>query len=256
MDAGDEQWEAIASQLSKAALEQGDVIAKFGDSVPNDAVWQFKALMDTGDDIFAAAQAFFWALEELKKLPVRALSVWDKIDAEDHLRIWARDLPGERRPRWTVVAMTAGAWCNALEGFIRGISSSSIDPSIVARVRGAFPDAGIDWDNLEQAKRQIAHKMLLSTRRNGQCFEYMRVAFGCDIAPEVGQALKSLVAFRNSATHPERGRRHADHQKHPCSAEWVSWANAIRVLAGGIIAALAGRLKERRAKGEKIPLFP
>lgn len=236
----------------------GDITPDLHRRVPNDDLWQLKALSDTGEDIFMTTIATLQAIEELGKRPpkVQQLSPEGGHDAEDRMRIWAADPVGHGRPRWTIVAMAATAWCNVLEGFLRGVSETAIDARAVTRVQAAFPEAKINWGVIATASDEIISRMLPSTKRNGQSFRYIEAVFGCQIDPEVGRALRSLVLFRNEVTHPKRGRTHDEHRSSPSSAQWVAWAASVRCLAGTVIRALADRLDERRATGEVIPLFP
>ena len=148
------------------------------------------------------------------------------------------------------------SWIEPLEGFLRGICATAIDAGAVARVRAAFPDAKINWGVIPTARDDITARMLPSTKRNGQSFQYIEAVFGCRIDPEIGRGLRSLVLFRNEVTHPHRGRTHDEHRSHASSAQWVAWAASVRCLAGTVTRALADRLDERRATVEVIPLFP
>jgi hypothetical protein len=226
--------------------------------VPSDDLWQLKALIDTGEDIFMTTIVTLQAIEDLGKQPPKVQQLWPEggHDAEDRMRIWAADPAGHGRPRWTIVAMAATAWCNVLEGFLRGVSATAIDSGAVARVRGAFPEAQIDWSDIPRARDKITAKMLPSTKKKGQHARYVETVFGCTIDADVGQGLRSLISFRNEVTHPRRGRTHDEHRDCPSSAEWVAWAASVRCLAGTVMRALADRLDERRAAGEVVPLFP
>jgi hypothetical protein len=255
---GPPSWEAIAQRLSVLQKSVGDISPDLHRRVPNDDLWQFKALIDTGEDIFMTAIVTLGAIDELGKQPPKVQQLWPEggHDAEDRMRIWAADPVGYNRPRWTVVAMSATAWCSVLEGFLRGVSATAIDAGAVARVRRGFPEATIDWGAVPTARNQITPKMLPSTKKKGQFARYIEAVFGCTIDSDVGQGLRSLISFRNEVTHPHRGRTHDEHRDCPTSAEWVAWAASVRCLAGTVIRALADRLDERRAAGEVIPLFP
>jgi hypothetical protein len=226
--------------------------------VPNDDLWQFKALIDTGEDIAAITIAALGAIESLGKTPpkVQELEPEGGHDAEDRMRIWAADPCGYKRPNWTIVMMGAISWCSVLEGFLRGLSATAIDVTALARVRSAFPDVkGIDWAAVEKARDPILGKMVPSARKSSQFFGYIEAVFGCKVDPVIREALLSLIAFRNTVTHPDRGRAHDEHRNVPLSDQWVAWADAVRTLAGTVIRALAERLDERRAGGEVVPLF-
>lgn len=257
-DAQQVSWPQIADELSAIVASQGDIHRDLHMRVPNDDLWQFKALLDTGDDIFSVTIATLWAIEQLGKVPPKVQELWPEggHDAEDRLRIWAADPAGHKRPRWTIVAMAATAWCNVLEGFLSGVAQTAIDANAFDRVRAAFPDAEIDWASVDLAREKILQRMLPSTKRKGQSFRYLEAVFGCQISPTIPVALRALYFFRHSVIHPKRGRTHDEHEHHPSSEEWVSWATAVRALAGLLIRALADRLDERRAAGELIPLFP
>lgn len=251
-------WERVAEHLTALMQSVGDISPDLHRRVPNDALWQFKALIDTGEDIFMTTIVTLQAIEELGKQPPKVQQLWPegRHDAEDRARIWAADPVGHNRPRWTIVAMAATAWCNVLEGFLRGISATAIDAGAVSRVRAAFPEAKIEWDAAQTARDQITAKMLPSTKKNGQSFRYIEAVFECQVDSQVERGLRSLIVFRNEVTHPQRGRTHDEHRNSPSSAEWVAWAGSVRCLAGTVIRALADRLDERRAAGEVIPLFP
>lgn len=255
---GPPSWEAVAECLRVRLTAIGGISADLHHRVPNDDLWQFKALIDTGEDIFLTTIVTLQAIEELGKQPPKVQQLWPEggHDAEDRMKIWAADPVGYNRPRWTIVAMAATAWCNVLEGFLRGISATAIDSGAVSRVRGAFPEAQIEWGDVSKARDRITAKMLPSTKKKGQFARYIETVFGCQIDPEVGRGLRSLITFRNDVTHPKRGRTHDEHRDCPSSAEWVAWAASARCLAGTVIRALADRLDERRAAGEVIPLFP
>ena len=251
-------WEPVAERLSALMKSLGDISPDLHSRVPSDCLWQFKALIDTGEDIFMTTIVALQAVDDLGKQPPKVQQLWREggHDAEDRMRIWASDPAGHNRPQWTIVAMAATAWCNVLEGFLRGISATAIDAGAVSRVRGAFPDAQIDWGVLPTARSQITAKMLPSTKKKGQSFRYVEAVFGCQIDSDVGCGLRSLITFRNAVTHPKRGRTHDEHRDCPSSAEWVAWAASVRCLAGTVIRALADCLDGRRAAGEVIPLFP
>jgi hypothetical protein len=250
-------WATLAEKLSEAVAKQGDILAGLHSRVPSDDLWQYKALLDTGEDIFAVTLAAFWAIDALGKQPPKVRDPWPLggLDAEDRLRIWAADPTGDRRPRWMIVAMAATAWCNALEGFLGGLTATAVDAHAVQRVRAAFPEADIQWESFETARVQIAQRMVPSTKRKGQSLRYIEAVFGCKIEEDIGLGLRALVVFRNSVIHPTRGRAHDEHRNHPCSDEWACWAGTVRALAGLLMKSLADRLDERRAAGESIPLF-
>jgi hypothetical protein len=226
--------------------------------LPNDELWQFKALVDTGEDIYATTIVALQAIDALGKELHKTTGPGPdgSLSTEDRLRVWAGDPAGHGRPQWTVVAMAATAWCNVLEGFLNGISAMAISVDAVARVRSVFPDAGIEWASIESARRAIAPRMRPSTKKKAQWVGYLEAVFGCRFDADVVIALRSLVSFRNTVIHPERGRSHDEHRSHPSSEEWVAWSLAVRILAGTIMNALADRIDERRAAGEIIPLFP
>ena len=225
--------------------------------VPNDDLWQFQALIDTGQDIIAATVVTLHAIEELSKVPPNVQELWPQggHDAEDQLRIWAMDPCGYQRPRWTIVAMGAMSWCNVLEGFLRSISVTAIDASAIVRVQKAFPKAEIEWTSVEKARDTITSRMLPSARMGAHSFEYIEAVFGCTVDPVIREALISLISFRNAVTHPDGGRTHDQHRNPPSSEQWVAWSASVRTLAGTVIRGLADRLDERRAGGEVIPLF-
>jgi hypothetical protein len=250
-------WADLAGRLTSIVTAQGDVLNGLHSRIPGDDRWQYKALLDSGDDIFAVTLAAFWAIDSLGRQPPTKPDPWPEggLSSEDRLRIWAADPAGHKRPRWTVVAMAAMAWSNALEGFLSGLSEISIDVQAVKRVRQSFPDANIEWDTPILARAKIAQRMLPSTRRRGQSLQYIEAVFGCTIVEDIASGLQALVTFRNSVVHPKQGRTHDDHRTHPCSDQWTCWANAVRALAGVVIASLADRLDERRALGESIPLL-
>jgi hypothetical protein len=236
---------------------QGDVLHDLHSRIPGDDLWQYKALLDTGDDIFAVTLATFWAIDALGRQPPTKPDPWPEggQTSEDRLRIWAADPTGDQRPRWIVVSMAATAWSNALEGFLSGLSEIAIDGHAVQRVQKMFPDAEIEWDAPILAREKIAQRMLPSARRKGQSLRYIEAVFGCSIVEDIGCGLQALVTFRNSVIHPKRGRTHDEHRNHPCSDQWTCWAHAVRALAGVVIRSLADRLDERRALGESIPLM-
>jgi hypothetical protein len=251
-------WSRVAEQLSVLMTSVGDISPDLHGRVPNDELWQFKALIDTGEDIFMTTLATMRAIEELRKQPPKDRNAGQDggHDSEDRLRIWAADPIGHNRPRWTIVAMGATAWCNVLEGFLSGISLTAIDKGAVGRVRSAFPDAQINWDSIDSAREAITARMLPSTKRKSQSLRYIEAVFACHLDPMIGVGLQSLVLFRNAVSHPKRGRSHDDHRNPPSSDQWVSWSATVRALAGTVIRALADRIDERRAAGEVIPLFP
>ena len=250
-------WATLAERLAGIVTSQGDVLDGLHSRIPGDDLWQHKALMDTGDDVFAVTLAALWAIDTLGRQPPTKPDPWPEggLSSEDRLRIWAADPAGHQRPQWTVVAMAATAWCNALEGFLSGLSEIAIDEQAIQRVQKAFPDADIEWDSPIMARAKIAQRMLPSTRRKGQALRYIEAVFDCAIVEDIGCGLQALVTFRNSVIHPKRGRTHDEHRTHPCSDQWTCWAHAVRALAGMVTTSLADRLDERRASGESIPLF-
>jgi hypothetical protein len=149
--------------------------------------------------------------------------------------------------------MAAAAWCNVLEGFLRGISATALDATAIARVRAAFPDTQIEWDSPDSAKDKITSRMLPSTKKKGQSMKYIEAVFGCQIDPAIVVSLQSLVSFRQEVTHPSRGRTHDEHDP-PSADQWIAWSAAVRALAGTVIRSLADRIDERRVAGEVIPL--
>ena len=249
-------WREIANHLSALMAAVGDISPDLNRRVPSDDLWQFKALIDTGEDIFLTTIATLGAIGELGKQPPKVQEVWPEggHDAEDRLRIWAADPARHNRPQWTIIAMSATAWCNVLEGFLNGTSATAIDAHAITRVRTAFPD--VPWDTVASPREVIAARMLPSTKRKGQSLRYVEAVFGCRLDPSIAVALRSLVSFRNAVTHPKRGRTHDEHRSPPSSEEWVVWSAAVRAFAGTVIRALADRLDERRGAGEVIPLFP
>jgi hypothetical protein len=249
-------WAALAERLASIVTAQGDVLHDLHSRIPGDDLWQYKALLDTGDDIFAVTLATLWAIDTLGKQPPTTPDPWPEggLSAEDRLRIWAADPAGDQRPRWTIVAMAAAAWCNALEGFLSGLSEIAIDGGAIQRVQAAFPEAHIDWASPIRAREKIEQRMLPSAKKNGQSLRYLNLVFGCEIVKDIGCGLQALVTFRNSVIHPKRGRTHDEHRTHPCSDQWTCWSHAVRALAGVVIRSLADRLDERRALGESIPL--
>jgi hypothetical protein len=251
-------WPAIAERLAVLVQSVGDIAPDLHGRVPSDDLWQFKALVDTGDDIYATTIVALRAIDELGKEAhkISNLGPDGGYDTDDRLRSWAADPAGHGRPQWTVVAMAATAWCNVLEGFLNGISATAINVHAVARVRKAFPDVEIDWASVESARPLIASRVRPSTKKKAQWFRYIEAVFGCNVDANVAIALRSLVSFRNAVIHPERGRSHDEHRRHALSDEWVAWSLAVRALAGTVMRALADRLDERRAAGEVIPLFP
>jgi hypothetical protein len=161
-------WESVAQHLSVLMKSVGDISPDLHRRVPNGDLWQFKALIDTGEDIFMTTIVTVQAIDALGKLPpkVQQLCPEGGHDAEDRMRIWAADPVGHNRPRWTIVAMAATAWTNVLEGFLRGVSTTAIDAGAVSRVRRAFPKADIEWGDIERARDKITSKMLPSERRH------------------------------------------------------------------------------------------
>jgi hypothetical protein len=251
-------WSSVAEHLSELMKDVGDLAPDLHRRVPSDDLWQFKALIDTGEDIFMTTIATLRAIDELGKQLPTVQEIWPEggHNAEDRMRIWAADPAGHNRPQWTIVAMAAGAWCNVLEGFFNGIAATAIDAKAIARVRVAFPNAFGKDDSIESVRTAITSRMRPSTKKKGQSLRYIEAVFGCKLDPMVGVGLRSLVSFRNAVTHPEQGRTHDEHRNTPSSDEWVAWSAAVRVLAGTVIRALADRLDERRAEGDVIPLFP
>jgi len=250
-------WTAITTQLLPIVGSVGNISSDLHRRVPNEELWEFKALIDTGEDIFAMTITALGAIDELAKQPPKVRALWPEggHDTEDRLRIWAADPAGHKRPQWTIVAMAASAWCNALEGFLRGISQLSIDTNAINRVRAMFPDAEIDWLSIDAARATISQRIRPSSKVKSKSTKYLEAVFGCQIDPAIVIGVRALVAFRNSITHPERGRSHDEHANYPSSEQWVAWAYAVRALAGTLIRALATRLDERRSTGESIPLF-
>jgi hypothetical protein len=251
-------WRRIAHHLETVVMPAvGSIASDLHQRVPSEDLWQFKALIDTGEDIIAVTITAIGALEALSKTPPKVQEALPEggHDAEDGLRIWAADPCGYQRPRWTIVVMGAIAWCSVLEGFLRGVATTAIDRTAVARVRTAFPNTNIEWSALERARDTITKRMLPSPKNDGQSFRYVEAAFACKVDPVIHEALLSLASFRNTVTHPKHGRRHDEHRDVPSSDEWVAWSAAVRTYAGTLVRALADRLDERRAAGETIPLF-
>ena len=251
-------WLAIAERLAVLVQSVGDIAPDLHRRVPSDDLWQFKALIDTGEDILMTTIVALQAIDELGKQPPKVQQLWPSggHDAEDRLRIWAADPVGHNRPRWTIVAMGATAWCNVLEGFLSGVSATAIDIGALSRVRAAFPDAKITWATPDAAREQITARMIPSTKRRGQSLRYIEAVFATQLDPMIGVGLQALVSFRNAVTHPKRGRTHDEHRTPPSSDEWVAWSAAVRALGGTVVRALADRLDERRVAGEVIPIFP
>jgi len=226
--------------------------------VPSQQMFQLKALDDTCFDVVMMMYLMDTTLGSFQGKNPKVMEIWPEggHDVEDKVIIWASDPAGHKRPQWTAVAMTATFLCSALEGFIRGLEELAVRDDAIARVRAAFPEAGIAWSELTRASKEIRIRIRPSAKGDGRFLTYMEAVFGLSVDVDIRAALASLVWFRNAIVHPSRGRSHDEHEKVPHPDQYMTWLAAVRVLTQKVMRALADRLDERRARGELIPLFP
>lgn len=72
-------WPQVAEQLARLVESVGDIAPDLHRRVPSDDLWQFKALVDTGEDILMTTIVTLRAIEELKNIRRRSKSYGQKV---------------------------------------------------------------------------------------------------------------------------------------------------------------------------------
>lgn len=237
MSADPSTWEGDIEQLEALLWWDRSLDSLFASNLTPERYELFTGLDKAAGDLVAFAGFHFDALGAVER---------GQFTPSSHaLCEWVGDADDQRRPEWTVLAMSAIAWCALLEGFLSAIGTSWIDDQVVARVR--VRRQGVELDG-EAAKRQLLGWMAPTGRGGGAVWlQRLSDITGVRIEPVLARALTDLVEVRNRAAH--RWGTEGGLEELPSSTRLGAWLHAVQILGRRVCLATAPNPRHLTSRG-------